>query len=362
MDRQNVLVVEDDTAVSELVSQVLTDAGYQPLVITDHARIAETVERWHPRCVLLDGELRSTAETRSWQDAAALRRAHPTLPVLLFTADTDAEREARAARSYRSRAAGFAGIVMKPFLVEDLLATVKVAIDGSAATDVLAMIVHELRQPLAAIRGQAQLARRLIGKDPAAELVAMDRAIANVDRMTVLVDQLLDHSRLATDRLDLDVIAMDLSATVAATIAAHTSEGTSRITFAWPPGPVLIDGDPVRIAQIMDNLLSNALKYSGGETTVDVSLSTDGVEARVAVIDHGVGVPEAERALLFAPFYRTTRTRAIRGTGLGLVISRKLAERHGGRLWLDESSSAGSTFVLALPLARLGLPAATRSN
>lgn len=361
MDRQTVLVVEDDAAVSELVGEVLTDAGYQPLVITDHARIAETVERVRPRCVLLDGELRSTAETRSWHDAAALRRAHPTLPVLLFTADTDAEREARAARSYRSRAAGFAGIVMKPFLVHDLLATVKLAIDGSATTDALAMIVHEMRQPLAAIRGQAQLARQFSGRDPAAVRVALDRAIAGVDRMTELVDQLLDHSRLASGQLDLDVSGMDLSSTIAATIAAHVSEAPARITFERPPGPVQIDGDAVRIAQIVHNLLSNALKYSVGASTVDVSLTTDGVEAKVSVTDHGVGIPEAERAFLFTPFYRTTRTRAIRGTGLGLVISRKLAERHGGRLWLGESASTGSTFVLTLPLAREGPPPA-RSN
>lgn len=362
MERKNVLVVEDDAALSELVSEVLTDAGYHPLVISDHARIAETIDTWRPRCVLLDGEAASTGATRSWRDAAALRRTHPTLPVLLFTADGDAESEVRAGRSYRSRAAGFAGIVTKPFLVEDLVESVKSAIDGAAPTDVIAMIVHELRQPLAAIRGQAQLARRRVGQDPDGERHALDQAVAHVDRMAALVDQLLDHARLDTDRFDLDLTVMDLSSAVRAAIATHGPDATERITIEGPPGAIPIRGDPVRIAQIVDNLLSNALKYSVATSPIEVSITTDGIEAQVCVTDHGVGVPGPERALLFTPFYRTTRTRAIRGTGLGLHISRRLAERHGGRLWLHDSGSTGSSFVLALPLARGAPPAGTRTS
>lgn len=261
---------------------------------------------------------------------------------------------------YRSRAAGFAGIVTKPFLVEDLLETVKSAIDGSAATDVIAVIAHELRQPLAAIRGQAQLARQRVGQDPGGERHAMDLTIAHVDRMTALVDQLLDHARLEADRFDLDLIVMDLSAAVVAAIATHDPEATERITFEGPPGAMPIDGGPVRITQIVDNLLSNALKYSSA--TIEVSLTTDGIEAQVCVTDHGVGVPVSERALLFTPFYRTTRTRGIRGTGLGLHIGRKLAERQGGRLWLHDSGPSGTVFVLALPLARGDPPPGARTS
>lgn len=362
MERKHVLVVEDDAALSELVSEVLTDAGYNPLVVTDHARIPEAVDSWHPRCVLLDGEAPSTGATRSWRDAAALRRAHPALPVLLFTADADAEAEARAGRSYRSRAAAFAGIVTKPFLVEELLETVNSAIERSAKTDVIAMIVHELRQPLAAIRGQAQLARRRVGQDPDGERRAMDQAVVHVDRMTALVDQLLDHARLEADRFDLDLVVMDLSSAVAAAIAAHGPDASDRITLEAPAGAIPIEGDPVRITQIVENLLSNAIKYSAATTPIEVSITTDSLEAQVCVTDHGVGVPDSERALLFTPFYRTARTRGIRGTGLGLHISRKLAERHGGRLWLDDSSSAGSVFVFALPLARSGLPPGARPS
>ncbi len=191
------LIVEDDPTVSELVAGVLADAGYRPLAIADHALITETVERWHPRCVLLDGELAPTGESRSWRDAAAIRRAHPTLPVVLFTGDATVVAEARAARSYRSRIAGFAGIIGKPFVIEELLATVKAAVDGSPETDVLGMSVNELRQPLTVIRGQVQFARQHVGEDPEGERLALDRTLTQVDRMDDLIDELLEHARIA---------------------------------------------------------------------------------------------------------------------------------------------------------------------
>lgn len=362
METQNVLIVEDDTAVSELVAGLLTDAGYHAVPIADHALIAQTVERWHPRCVILDGELMPSGESRSWRDAAALRRTHPALPVVLFTGDAAAVAEARAGRSYRSRAAGFTGIIGKPFRVEELLATVKTAVDGSARVDALGMIVHELRQPLTVIRGEMQRALRHVDEDPEGGRAAMNQVITQVVRMDELIDQLLDHERLAAEGFSLNVTLLDLAEALTQAISRHENGAAARISFDRPSGAVPVYGDAVRIAQIVDNLLSNASKYSATGASINVSLSTDGVTADVRISDHGVGVPADERALLFTPFYRTSRVRGIRGTGLGLHISRKLAEHHGGRLWLDASSDAGSIFALALPVARADpLPTARRS-
>jgi signal transduction histidine kinase len=362
VETQNVLIVEDDTAVSELVAGLLTDAGYHAVPIADHALIAQTVERWHPRCVILDGELMPSGESRSWRDAAALRRTHPALPVVLFTGDAAAVAEARAGRSYRSRAAGFTGIIGKPFRVEELLATVKTAVDGSARVDALGMIVHELRQPLTVIRGEMQRALRHVDEDPEGGRAAMNQVITQVVRMDELIDQLLDHERLAAEGFSLNVTLLDLAEALTQAISRHENGAAARISFDRPSGAVPVYGDAVRIAQIVDNLLSNASKYSATGASINVSLSTDGVTADVRISDHGVGVPADERALLFTPFYRTSRVRGIRGTGLGLHISRKLAEHHGGRLWLDASSDAGSIFALALPVARADpLPTARRS-
>jgi CheY-like chemotaxis protein len=378
----NVLVVEDDVNLSKLVGGLLDEAGFSAVTIADHALIGAAVDRWHPRLVILDGEIRSSGEGRSWDDAVAIRRAHPDLPVLMFSADDDDLAEARAGTSERSRAASFAGIVGKPFVVEEFLATVKGVVERPAveqdeiktepddegikvfpdiaqhlvadwpATDLFATVVHELRAPLTVMRGQTQLARRYIGQDPARERGAIDSALAQMDRMARMISELLSQSRLSSNALSLNVVAFDLVGAVAAAMARHQYGESARITFERPRAAVAVRGDPKRIAEILDNLLDNAIKYSAENAPIEVSLSQHGAEAHVRVADHGVGVPASERSMLFTPFYRTSRTSDIHGTGLGLHISQQLAKRHGGRLWLETSSDAGSVFALALPLKK----------
>jgi signal transduction histidine kinase len=379
--RSNVLVVEDDLALSKLVGGLLDDAGYRPLTIADHSLIGAAVERWQPRLVILDGEVRTTGEGRSWDDAVAIRRAHPDLPVVMFSGDSDDLAEARAGTTERSRAASFAGIVGKPFVVEEFLATVKSAVERSPqeantytepadeaikvfpdigqhlaadwpAADVFATVVHELRAPLTVMRGQTQLARRYIGQDPARERAAIDIALTQMDRMGRLISELLNQSRLSSNAMSLDVVAFDLVGAVETAVARHQYEEATRITFGRPVAAVVVRGDPKRIAEILDNLLDNAIKYSAENAAIEISLTVHDTEAQVRVADHGVGVPESERTMLFTPFYRTTRTSDVHGTGLGLHISQQLAKRHGGRLWLETSSEGGSVFALALPLKK----------
>jgi signal transduction histidine kinase len=382
---KNVLLVEDDVALSKLVGGLLDQAGYTPVTIADHALIGAAVERWHPRLVILDGEVVGTGESRSWEDAVAIRREHPELPVLMFSADGNALAEARAGTSERTRDASFAGIVGKPFVVEEFLATVKSAMERPVvrqqevatnhegvtaeaitvfpdigqhldadwpATDLLDTVIHELRAPLTVIRGQTQLARRFLDRDSERARGAIDSAIAQMDRMARLISELLSQSRLSSNALSLNVVAFDLAGAIAAANGRHEYGETGRLTFEGPAGSVEVRGDPMRIAQILDNLLDNALKYSPAGSPISVSLTVNDGEARVRVADHGVGVPPDERARLFTPFYRTSKTAKVPGTGLGLYISQQLAARHGGRLWLESSSDAGSVFALALPLKK----------
>lgn len=382
--RQTVLLVEDDAVLSTLVSGLIAEAGYQPITIADHAQIPSAIERWRPRCVILDGEVRATGEGRSWDDAVALRRAHPALPVLMFTADTAALAEAKSGTSERSRAAHFTGSVSKPFLVEEFLATLRAAMPDSAQPDsprshadparaeaisvfpdltgrfatemgrgdLLASAVHELRAPLTVMRGQMQLARRRIAHDPVRGGMALDLAIAQVDRMARTIDEIIEQSQLAANALALDVVPFDLNDLVLQAVERHQHADAVRIRVEDSDATTVpCRGDPGRIAEILDNLLDNALKYSEPDAPVELKVTTASGQAQVRVRDHGVGVPDDELVGLFAPYYRSTRTRHVLGTGLGLHISRQLAERNRGRLWLESSSSAGSSFVLALPLA-----------
>jgi signal transduction histidine kinase len=383
-ERPWVLLVEDEPTVSKIVGKLLDEAGYEHVSIADHNQIAAAILHWTPRCIILDSEPGSAGHERSWADAAAIRRAHPDLPVLMFTADPSSTAEARAGTTARSKAAGYAGVIDKPLLVVEFLATLKNAVDttqtaatqtaakvtkgiqsealslfpdigGQASTnwavsDFFGIAVHELRTPLMSISGQAQLAQRNIEKDPKRAADALTKLLEQSKRMDKLIGDLLDYGSVASGALSLEVVTFDLGVATAITIAMHEHEDTPRITFTTP-ARVRVQADPDRIAQILGNLLDNAIKYSAPGSPIDVSLTVVGAELHLRVTDRGIGVPDAERGPLFAPFFRTTRTRDIPGTGLGLHISRRIAEQHRGRLWLESSSGVGSTFVLALPVA-----------
>jgi CheY-like chemotaxis protein len=375
-----VLLVEDEPILSTLVGRLLDEAGYEHESISDHAGIAAAIARRRPRCIILDSDPGSEGHERSWADAAAIRRSHPELPVLMFTADPASMAEARAGMTARSKAAGYTGVIDKPFLVVEFLATLKHAVagphlawpadakgiateaisvfpelDGPASDDwgaaeFFSMAVHELRTPLTSIDGHAQLAQRFLTTDPARAADSLLRMREQSKRMTRLIADLLDRARVSVGALSLEVVTFDLGVATAITIGLADASESPRITFTTP-APLRIQGDPERIAQILANLLDNATRYSAAGSPIGVALTVVGNEAQIRVTDHGVGVPEDERERIFAPFYRASRTRDIPGTGLGLHISRRIAEQHHGRLWLESTSESGSVFVLALPMA-----------
>ena len=375
-----VLLVEDEPSLSTLVGKLLDDAGYEHVSLTDHRHIIDSIARWHPRCVILDSEPGSKGHERSWADAAAIRRAYPEVPVLMFTADPASIAEARAGKTARSKAAGYAGVLDKPFLVVEFLATLKHAMgdppgvaptDGKgldaesmsvfpelggpssenwAAAGFFSTTVHELRTPLTSIDGQAQMARRFLDTDPARAREAINKLLIQTKRMNRLISDLLDHAQVSAGALSLDVVTFDLGIATAITIGLHEHDDVPRISLT-SPDDVRVQGDPERIAQIIGNLLDNAIKYSPPATPIEVSISVVGAEARIRVTDRGVGIPEKERDDLFTPYFRSSRTREISGTGLGLHVSLRIAQSHRGRLWLESSSGAGSVFVIALPLA-----------
>jgi signal transduction histidine kinase len=377
-----VLLVEDEPTVSKIVGKLLDEAGYEHVSISDHNQIPAAILRWKPQCIILDSEPGSRGHTRSWADAAAIRRANPDLPVLMFTADPASIAEARAGTTPRSKAANYAGVIDKPLLVVEFLATLKHAVgkpharvpgDGkglsveavsvfpdlaSAAAsewstaDFFSMAVHELRTPLTSIEGLAQRAQRFIATDPARVTDALIGIREQSKRMNRLIGDLLDHGRVGAGALSLEVVTFDLGVAMAITIGLQEPDDAPRIKFSTPAQPIRIQGDPDRIAQILGNLLDNAIKYSPPHSAIEVALTVVATDAQIRVTDRGVGVPADESDRIFAPFYRTSRTREISGTGLGLHISRRIAEQHHGRLWMESSAGEGSVFVLALPLTQ----------
>jgi len=213
--------------------------------------------------------------------------------------------------------------------------------------ELFAMTNHDLRTPLTVILGFAQLAKKAIGRDPDRAQRTLDDIERQTRRMIRLVQDLLDVARFESGVIPVVPEPGDLAARVRDAVARQPS--AERFTVTIPDEAMPAFFDPDRVDQILDNLLSNAIRHTQPGTAVEVRLVREGSELVLRVIDRGGGIAADERARLFRPFYQTPRGRQYGGTGLGLHISRRIAEAHRGRLWLESTGPDGSTFAFALP-------------
>jgi signal transduction histidine kinase len=220
----------------------------------------------------------------------------------------------------------------------------------------VAAVSHELRTPLTSISGFVEM----LG-DEEASLSPAGRRYVNVitrgtARLQTIVEDLLLVAEIEADRLQLVKTPTDLGALAAATVETALPTAAEReIELVLDvEGPLPLEADAARLAQVLDNLVSNALKYTPPRGKVVVSATESDGSLRVEVADNGIGVPHEELGQLFSRFYRaSTATRlAIPGTGLGLVIVRAIVERHGGTVSLDSVVDEGTRVSVSLPVGQ----------
>jgi two-component system phosphate regulon sensor histidine kinase PhoR len=220
-------------------------------------------------------------------------------------------------------------------------------------------IAHELNTPLTTMKGQMQLSRRRLARGEPMTLEQMERIEHNMKNMERLVSELLDSARLEKNKVALDLAALDLGALCEQVAEEQMLASGRSIQFDLPRQPVLVQGDALRLAQVLANLLSNALKYSPAETVVILRLCRQGSVARVEVQDSGPGIPPEVRARLFERFYRVPGARVLHGSsvglGLGLYLSRWLVKLHGGEIGVSSVVGKGSTFWFTTPLSQPAL-------
>jgi signal transduction histidine kinase len=221
----------------------------------------------------------------------------------------------------------------------------------------VASVSHELRTPLTSIRGYLELV--LHGE--AGELKTEQREFLNVvdrnaERLIHIVGDLLDVAQIEAGQLSLDLQSRDLATVVAESVdAALPVAADRRIELELETnGGSTVAIDRERFGQVVDNLLSNALKFTDPGGRVDVRVAAPNEHAVVEVADSGMGIPEEEQAKLFERFFRAEAAgeKAIQGTGLGLWISKAIVEAHGGRIGVASRLGHGTTFRIELPLAK----------
>lgn len=244
-------------------------------------------------------------------------------------------------------------------------------------SEFISTVSHELRTPLTSIRGSLGL----IAQPFAASLTEAGRELVdiageNCERLIALINDILDIDKIANGEMRLDMAPHDVAAMIDQALKANAAyAGKYRVELcggAIPPGWA-IQVDDARFRQIMANLISNAIKFSGDSKRIDIDAGYQPAAAgnergrvRICVTDHGAGIPEEFRSRIFGKFAQadSSVTRARGGTGLGLHISRQLVEAMGGQIGFDTAVGVGTTFWIEFPLATAsagGPPAAAPS-
>lgn len=225
---------------------------------------------------------------------------------------------------------------------------------GSDLRDVslIAVTSHEMRAPLAAIRGFVDMLQRRRGELSEEEIDEYLGVIAvQTERLIRLADDLITMENLGDQQLMVSPEAIVIVPTLER--VARELPGGDRIELRISAdAPPSIETDALRLAQVLSNLLTNALKYSGEDTPVTVAVDPhDADRLRISVIDHGIGIRQDEWERVFEPFYRTVEgARSAEGTGLGLTITRRIVDALGGEIDAAPTPGGGTTFRVTLPV------------
>jgi signal transduction histidine kinase len=222
-------------------------------------------------------------------------------------------------------------------------------------SEFLANMSHELRTPLNAIIGFSQVLReRMFGEVNEKQEEYLDDILSSGNHLLSLINDVLDLSKVEAGQLELEVAPFSLREALERGLVMVKERATKdgvRVALATDPEVDVVEGDERRIRQVIFNLLSNAVKFTPERGSVSVSATRLDGEVHVSVADTGPGIAREDQARIFEEFQQAdVGTKEREGTGLGLALSKKLIELHGGRLWVESERGKGSTFTFALPM------------
>jgi len=227
-----------------------------------------------------------------------------------------------------------------------------------ARTDFVSMVSHELRTPLTSIKAYVDtLQRRDVTFDDETRSGFIDVIARETERMTRLINDILDLSRIEAGRLDFKPTFVDLPALVRKVVSRIESQTEDhKVVLDLPVDMEPVLAEQQKLDQVMLNLIGNALKYSPGGGEVEIAVKRLKEKAMVSVTDHGMGIPPDQLPFVFDKYHRGGKAAdgGIRGSGLGLFVTKSIVETHGGRIWAESTEGEGTTMIFTLPLAIAG--------
>lgn len=225
--------------------------------------------------------------------------------------------------------------------------------DEQRKNDFIGIVSHELKTPITTLSAYLQV---LQGKAGATQdkfmLGALDKSFAQVKKMTTMINGFLNVSRLESGKIYINKQHFDMAALVEETEAETMTISPSHHFVFARVEPIFVYADRDKIGQVINNFISNAVKYSAPESTIQVACTTVDGQIEVSVKDEGMGISPKDIQKLFTRYYRVegTHMRTISGFGIGLYLCAEIIQRHGGKIWVESEAGKGSTFYFSLPL------------
>ena len=221
----------------------------------------------------------------------------------------------------------------------------------SLKNDFISSVSHELRTPLTAIRGWGETAKMSLGTDEELVNRGLDVVLTEADRLSNLVEELLDFSRMEAGRLSLTEQPVNVTLLTHEAVDMYAELARKQgldLTFAPTVEDVVIMGDQNRLKQVFINIIDNAVKYTESGGQVLVEQTTEEACVRIAVTDTGVGIPAQDIDRIKEKFYKANKT--VRGSGIGLAVADEIIKQHQGLLFVESTESVGTTVTVVLPL------------
>lgn len=224
--------------------------------------------------------------------------------------------------------------------------------------EVISIVSHQLKTPLSAIKGYLEvLISEDLGKINLKQNEYLKDALTNTQRMIRLVMDLLDVSKIEEKKLELKFQPSDLREIVKKTVGEFSSLAKAKnctLSFKTTGEIPLVKADPLKIKEVVNNLISNAIGYNKKKGEVEISIKRKRNKVLFYCKDTGIGIPEKDKKKIFTKFYRSEKAivLATGGSGLGLFISKAIIEKSGGKIWFKSREGKGSTFYFSLPIKK----------